>query len=223
MKKIKLLLVVSLLGIAATASAQFANSAGSSYGFGNWQSIKVSYLPASFDGDGADIDFNGAMVSYLRGFGITEDVPLFIETGLGVSWIGGDFESIIGASIDATTGETDFYYTNIDLNFFSVNIPVNFGYRHAFNENCSIAPFVGITLRGNLFGNYKEDGESYNAFDKDEVGEGFQLKRFNIGWQVGVGLYLKSFYIGASYGKDFNEIVESGKAVVPKLTLGYSF
>lgn len=212
MRKIKFLLVVCLLGMAATASAQFANAKGSSNSASssaleNWQSIKVSYLPASFKGDGGgDIGFKGAMVSYQKGFAVSQSIPLFVETGLGFSWIGGEIED-----------------TGIDLNFFSLNVPVNFGYKHAFSDKVSVAPFVGITLRGNLFGNYKYEGESLNAFDKDEVGEELQVKRFNIGWQVGVGVNFNALYIGGSYGSDFNDIIEGGKAAVPQITLGFNF
>lgn len=214
MKKIKFLLVACLLGIAATASAQFANAKSSSNGgsnnsssLENWQSIKISYLPTSIDGDGGgEIDFNGVLVSYLKGYAISQDMPLFIETGLGASWIGGEIED-----------------TGVDLNFFSLNVPVNFGYKYAFNDKCSIAPFVGITLRGNIFGNYKFEGESLNAFDEDEVGEELKLKRFNFGWQVGLGVNINSLYIGASYGSDFNEIIENGKGIVPQITLGLNF
>lgn len=212
MKKIKFLLVACLLGIAATASAQFANSKSSSNGgsgnsssLENWQSIKVSYMPVTFDGDGGgEINLNGAMLSYQKGFIVSQETPIFVETGLGVSWIGGEVED-----------------TDIDLNFFSLNVPVNLGYKLAINDGISISPFLGITLRGNLFGKYKYEDESIDAFD-DEL-DGAQLKRFNFGWQIGLGVNINSLYIGASYGSDFNEIIEKGKGIVPQITLGYNF
>ena len=211
MKKIKFLMVACLLGIASTASAQFVNTSSTSAVSGNsnaesWKGLRVSYHPVSIDADGGgSIDLSGASIGYVKSFGVAATAPLFIETGANVSWIGGELED-----------------SEIDLNVFSVNVPINFGYKYAFSESASIFPYAGLTLRGNIFGNYKADGESLNAFDKDEVGEGWQLKRFQIGWQIGVGATFNSFFVGASYGTDFNEIVKDGKVAMPSITIGFN-
>lgn len=212
MKRIKFLMFACLLGIASTVSAQFVNtsSSGSSMN-GNsdvavWSGLRVSYHPVSINGDGGgDISLNGASIGYVKSFGISASVPVFIETGLGASWIGGELED-----------------TDIKLNVFSLNVPINFGYKFSFDDNNGIFPYVGLTLRGNIIGNYKEDGESYNAFDEDEVGEVFKLNRFQIGWHIGVGANFDKFFVGANYGTDFSEIVEGGKVAMPSITIGFN-
>ena len=55
------------------------------------------------------------------------------------------------------------------------------------NETTGIFPYAGLTLRGNIVGNYSGEGESVSAFG-DDVSEGYKLKRFQIGWQIGVGV-----------------------------------
>jgi len=158
-------------------------------------------LPVSAE----DVDFQGVMVSFIRTMSISQDMPLFVETGIGLSWIGDEISE-------------DF-----SLNFFSVNVPLNLGYQIQISDAASISPYIGIGLRGNVFGNYKEDGKSYDAFDKDEVGKEAQLKRFNIGWRVGASVRINNAYIGACYSSDFNDIIKSVKASVPELTVGFYF
>ena len=214
MKRIKFLMVACLLGIASTVSAQFVNTSGSSSSMSSnsdaepWKGLRVSYHPVSINGDGGgDISFSGASIGYLKGFAISNSAPLFIETGANVSWFGGE----IG----------EYYDDELKLNVFSINVPVNFGYKFALNETSSLFPYVGLTLRGNVLGNYSYDGESINAFDEDEA-EDMQLKRFQIGWQIGVGATFNTFFVGASYGTDFSEIIEGGKVAMPSITIGFN-
>lgn len=213
MKTIKFLLVACLLGMAATASAQFANSGaagGDSSDAEAWSGIRLSYNPVSIDVDGGDnFGLTGISATFVKSFSVTSSAPLFVETGLGISWIGGEFVEDSG----------------LDVSVFSLNIPVNFGYKYVVNETTSIFPFIGITLRGNLFGSYSAGDESVNAFDdsEDEAGP-LALNRFQIGWQIGVGANFNKFYVGASYGNDFSEILDDAcKASVPAITVGYNF
>lgn len=209
MKRIKFFMVACLLGIASTVSAQFVNSSSSSSSMGSsseattWSGLRVSYHPVSFNGDGADLSFSGASIGYVKSFGVSSSAPLFIETGLSASWIGGEVKN-----------------TDVKLNMFSLNAPVNFGYQFAFGENNAIFPYVGLTFRGNIVGTLSEDGESINVFDDDDMGEAW--KRFQIGWQIGVGANFNTFFVGASYGTDFSEIMEGGKVAMPSLTIGFN-
>ena len=202
-------MVVCLLGIAATASAQFANSSSNSSADASaWKGIRASYLPISIKADGGgSIDFTGFQAGYVKSFAISANAPLFIETGANLSYMSGDF------------------FDELDMNMFSINVPINFGYQFAFSETASIFPYVGATLRGNLFGNYKVDGESISIFDSelDEEAEGMKAKRFQIGWQVGVAATFNKFVVGVSYGTDFNEILEGGKIATTAISIGFNF
>lgn len=210
MKRIKFLMVACLLGIASTMSAQFVNTSSSPSSMStsseatSWSGLRVSYHPVSINADGGgDISFSGASIGYVKSYGVSSSTPLFIETGLSASWIGGEVKN-----------------TDVKLNMFSLNAPVNFGYQFAFGENNAIFPYVGLTFRGNIVGTLKEDGESINVFDDDDMGEAW--KRFQIGWQIGVGANFNTFFVGASYGTDFSEIMEGGKVAMPSLTIGFN-
>jgi len=210
MKRIKFFMVACLLGIASTASAQFVNTSSSPSSMStsseatSWSGLRVSYHPVSINAEGGgDISFSGASIGYVKSYGVSSSTPLFIETGLSASWIGGEVKN-----------------TDVKLNMFSLNAPVNFGYQFAFGENNAIFPYVGLTFRGNIVGTLKEDGESINVFDDDDMGEAW--KRFQIGWQIGVGANFNTFFVGASYGTDFSEIMEGGKVAMPSLTIGFN-
>ena len=174
--------------------------------FKGWQGVRVSYLPATIEMPGTkDIKMNGAMVAYVKSWGIIKNVPLYIESGIGLTYAGGEIDD-----------------TRTTLNTFSLNIPVNIGFCHHINSTISLSPFIGIALQGNLFGNYKYGDESYNLFDKNEMG-GMAMKRFNAGWQAGLNVSFYDFNITGSYGKDFNEIIGDGKWCIPKLSVGFNF
>ena len=210
MKRIKFFMVACLLGIASTVSAQFVNTSSSRSSMSNnseatsWSGLRVSYHPVSFNGDGPDFSFNGASIGYVKSFGVSSSAPLFIETGLSASWIGGEVKN-----------------TDVKLNMFSLNAPVNFGYKFAFGENNAIFPYVGLTFRGNIVGTLKYDDESINVFDDGDMDDD-AWKRFQIGWQIGVGANFNTFFVGASYGTDFSEIMEGGKVAMPSLTIGFN-
>ena len=64
--------------------------------------------------------------------------------------------------------------------------------------------------------------ETYDLFD-DEDTDGYPMKHFQVGWQVGLSLKIKSLLIGASYGADFSEIAENVKVHTTSVTLGVCF
>ena len=226
MKTIKFLLVACLLGMAATASAQFANSGaagGDSSDAETWSGIRLSYNPISINPDEGDgLDMTGFSLGYVKSFGVSSSLPLFVETGLNLTYA-------------TWSEEGEINYEGYDIRVedkvtsFSAYIPVNFGYKYTVNETVSLFPYVGLTLRGGISAKEKVtveyDGESeseeYNLYDKDEVEN--TLKRFQIGWQIGVGAHIKQFYVGASYGSDFSELAKKVKASVPAITIGYNF
>lgn len=207
----KLLLSVSLLATSLVASAQF-NVNSSTEG---WSGIRFSYAPTTlkYDKD-YDIDnetLNGFSLEYFSDFNIIESIPLFLEIGAGLEWLtysDSETESAYGVAVKVKS--TD--------NIFTVNIPVNLGYKFSVNENASIMPYVGLKARLGLSatskitakvtydGETEKESETYNLFSEDDMGD-FTMKRFLIGWQVGATAIFNQFTIGVNYGACFTDEV----------------
>lgn len=222
MKTLKALLVLAFVGLAGTASAQFANSGSSASGSSIWTTVNTdgynrvyvgySGVKGKIDIDGADdMKFPGFSVGYLRGIGLTQKVPLYLEVGGEI-----DFNRY-----SESEGGEDYKQTILGL-----KIPVSLVYRLNINENFSISPLFGFDFRLNLMGKGKSesDGESedWNLFDDDEMG-GEAYKRFQAGWHIGVGFDYKALHFGVDYGTSFNEITEKVKLATTSVTVGYNF
>ena len=221
MKALRSLLVLAFIGLATgTASAQFANSSSSSAsGSSIWTTVNtdgynriyVSYLPSKLkvsDSDG-NIKMKGSFeAGYLRGIGLTSNVPLYLEVG--------------GALQYRSYSEEDYGYET-KVNALSLNIPVALTYRININEDFAISPNFGFDFRINMMGKFKElddDGEELSNFDLFSDGD---WKRFQAGWHIGVGLDYRALHFGVQYGTDFNEIAEELKIATTSVTLGFNF
>ena len=236
MKKFKLFVLAAFLGLATSASAQFVNSGSSnssasstssSFDFtsvktNGWSRIYVSYLPSKMKLDYDDADdfkFKGFQVGWLKGFGLTQRLPLYMEAGAAIQYRSYKDE------------ESDSYYDfSQKCNLLSLNIPVNLLYRFNITDDISISPYFGLDFRINLLGKnkyeetYDGDTDSWdgNLFDDDDM-DNEAWKRFQAGWHIGVGLDYRIIHIAVEYGTDFNEIAEKSKFATTAITLGLNF
>ena len=242
MKKFKLFVLAAFLGLATSASAQFVNSGSSnssasstssSFDFtsvktNGWSRIYVSYLPSKMKldyDDADDMKFKGFQVGWLKGFGLTQRLPLYMEAGAAIQYRSYKDE------------ESDSYYDFSDkYNLLSLNIPVNLLYRFNIKDDFSISPYFGLDFRINLLGkekleytaNGETESEDFNLFDKGDMEELYESdkavwKRFQAGWHIGVGFDYRIIHIAVEYGTDFNEIAEKSKFATPAITLGLNF
>ena len=220
MRTLKALLVLVLVGLTTSASAQFANSA-SSFGKSIWTTVNtdgynriyVSYLPSKLDMYGVlDFKMNGSFqVGYLRGIGLTQKVPLYLE---------------VGGVLQYRNGKFDFtesgYVISEEINMLSVNIPLSLVYRLNISDDFAISPNFGLDFRVNVTGKdkYEENGEE--IYDINIFSDG-DAKRFQAGWHIGVGFDYRALHFGVDYGTDFNNIVEESKGKTTSITLGLNF
>lgn len=263
MGKIKFLAAAAMLAVCSSASAQFSNSKGgsqsSSVDSKGWSTIYVQYNPStiSIDVTGADDEnFNAFTVGYNRAISISSSAPLYVELGGALQysfkskdildWYAGKYEP--GEDKDEIGKDVD---PKQKYNMLSLKVPVSIMYDLKINNsNVHIAPFAGITMRYNIFGNtkkeynfssdYKEDlidiygkknfektfsEESFDLFDKKDMGsKDATWNRFQFGWQLGVNArFNDKFLIGASYGSDFSEICKKAKISAWSIQLGYTF
>ena len=236
MKKFKLFVLAAFLGLATSASAQFVNSGSSnssasstssSFDFtsvktNGWSRIYVSYLPSKMKldyDDADDMKFKGFQVGWLKGFGLTQRLPLYMEAGAAIQYRSYKDE------------ESDSYYDfSQKCNLLSLNIPVNLLYRFNIKDDFSISPYFGLDFRINLLGKnkyeetYDGDTDSWdvNLFDDDDM-DNEAWKRFQAGWHIGVGFDYRIIHIAVEYGTDFNEIAEKTKFATTAITLGLNF
>ena len=250
MRTMKSFLAIALLAIAGSASAQFANANASastsnkvvnSADTDGWQKIYASYNPMKIvtDVSGADdTNYTAFSLGYSKGFSIAKDLPLFVEAGVEATYAFNTMDKEDDKSLDI------YYEMERKTTYLSVNVPVSLAYKFSLsNKNISIVPYLGINLKGNIIGKSKleivedrEDEEEFwddyedsirketNWFDKKEAGsKDNQWKRFQFGWQLGVGIHYNQVYVGVGYGKDFNELYKKAKVSKTSITLGYSF
>lgn len=208
----KLLLSVSLLAVSLVASAQVSFTFNEA-----WSGARLSYVPTTLDYDGgSDTDFKGLSLEYFKGFGIIEDMPVFLEVGAGLEWLNWN---------DSEKQGDDDYSVSIkqSMNIFSLDIPANVGYKFALQDNITIMPYVGLKARLNLLAkrsySYKLDApgddydqdnsESVSMFDEDKVGKQ-TLKRFLLGWQIGATATYNQYSFSISYGSCFTDEIING-------------
>jgi opacity protein-like surface antigen len=165
-------------------------------------------------------DMTGFSAGFVKGFSLSSQSPIFAE-------IGANFQYLKSNLLNEDYGGDRL---KLDLNMYSVNIPLNIGYKYAINEGFSIFPYAGISARGNISGklvaSLGSEEESVDIFDKDEMEdlEFKTFKRLQIGWQIGFGVNFNRLYLSASYGGDFNEVAEELKlSTAPSITLGINF
>jgi opacity protein-like surface antigen len=251
MKKFYFSLVVAFMAMTTMASAQFVQSVTttqskstsgnifSSMTTDDYNRIYVGYNPTNIKWSEAQSEMedsfplkHGITVGYLRGSNIVKNLPLYIE------W-GANFQYLFGKYHDSS----DFGEETININAFSLNIPINLAFRFSFkNNDLSITPYLGPNFRINLAGKFKlkwEDSygdyseeEKYNLFSKDED-DGFgdsAWKRFQVGFNFGINLSYKALNVGVGYVTDFSKIADydededcDGKLGVTTISLGVNF
>ena len=158
MRTLKFALLVALFGLATNASAQFVNSSSgssrSSSSVGSsltsvttdgWSRVSVSYLPSKMKSEGESESFNGFSIGYLKGFSVTNRLPLYVEAGAALQYRSHKEEGNYGGP--------GYDYSD-KHKMFSLNIPVNLLYRFNVTDDFSVSPYFGLDIRFSLIGKY---------------------------------------------------------------------
>ena len=234
MKKFYFFLVIAMMAVATSASAQFVQSGANNQSRNNNQSgnffsqmstdnysrIYVGYNPTKIKWEDHQSDIekelplkHGISLGYIYGANIVDSLPLYLE-------FGGNFQYSFGKEEYEEEDEYSYESYKYKLNMYSLNIPVNLAFRFGFNDNkVEITPYLGLNFRVNLAGNlkteteYEDDyyGDSDTTDDKlfddseEEMGVN-AFKRFQVGFNVGVNFAFSGFNIGVGYTTDFNKI-----------------
>lgn len=160
---------------------------------------------------------------------------------------GEDYEEDLSG--DTTIPDLRQKYSVFSLNVpVSVAYKFSFG-----NKGLSLTPYLGLNFRFNLAGtmkyvfknyddvadeqgwdNYVDNYEDWlknmemqektKLFDDDKKEMGNDAwKRFQVGFNFGLGFSYKALYVGVGYTTDFSEIAKKSKLGVTTLSLGVNF
>ena len=219
----------------------------------SYQRFYVSYNPLSIKPDkGDDMNLTGFTFGFTKGISISKSLPLFVEAGARLNYSfnseTADDVELYGASEDREYFFNGVMSQETKMTYMGVTVPVNLAYKWtSSSSSVSITPFVGLTFKGNIIAKTKATGTfdgrihdnhdghilsdgtlelgetKKDLFDKKDVGKDGQWKRFQVGWQIGVGVDYKQLYVGFHYGSDFNEICKKTKTSNWGISLGYNF
>ena len=221
MKKFYFFLVIAMMAVATSASAQFVQSGANNQSKNNNQSgnffsqmstdnysrIYVGYNPTKIKWEDNQSGFeqelpfkHGLTLGYTYGVNIVKNLPLYIEAGA-------NFQYTFGKSIENGDEEsgTTWKHTH-KVNMYSLNIPVNLAFRFGFNnQKIEVTPYLGLNFRINLGGKLAcaEEGNYYIGDDEYEsISDSVSFSLFTTseeGWFEGDGSF-KHFQVGFNVG-----------------------
>lgn len=213
MKKFAFILAaVTMVFFSTTASAQFmgGNGVGRQVATSDQFSVFwVGYSPTSlrFAKDKSSYSYSGINTFSV---GISHFIPM---SGAPV-----DFE--IGGFVDwsnYTEGnkEKDIY------NVVDVKVPVNLMYPLNLADNVVVYPYAGVNARFFVLGRwtekYENESESVDLFGNDF--DWYGLKRFSLGYQVGLRARISNIIAGIGYEDMFTSVTKEDTVKAGYITI----
>ena len=215
MKFSKLLLATALiLGSSMPMMAQFSNAGGSKSLFSSNQEVPSCFNRITFGYDAtftsnADYylsylssspTFNGFSVKFVHGWALSKRYPLYIDAGLRLNM------NFYSKTLEVDKNYKYDYKSTVSSKMMSLSVPINISYRLGISDGISIQPYTGINFKVNVLGDItstveydgEKESETRSWFEED-----YGAKRFQMGWQIGLGVNFQKFYLGLEYGIDF--------------------
>ena len=195
MKMSKLFAAAILIFACSTTSfAQFMGGGSSKVGGGatadSFNALWLSYMPTTMkaSGDGYSHSESGYNTFAV---GLTHAAPLS----------GSAIMAEYGAFVEYTTKTEKDHGATSTMNLIGAKVPVSLMYGLALSDNVTLYPYAGVNARFYVIGKqtYKYDGDSasYDLFSNDDDGEG--MKRFALGYQLGVKANISGYFVGLGY------------------------
>ena len=188
MKRFMTLALVAIATLTATAQTY----SGSSFydrenpmGTGSmYYGFRIGPTFSTVNSDAANLDGGnsqtGLTLGAVMGFQLSDDIPLFLETGLSYTEKGGK---------KTLTGKKMTY----DLNY--LEIPILVKYIYDIDGHFSVQPLVGGYLSYGISGKIKNFGERHAQDSFSDT----TFKRFDGGLRIGCGVGYDLFYADLSY------------------------
>lgn len=144
----------------------------------------LQYSPSRYKvGEEQDrIHFNEMTIGYSRFIEVVEDMPYFVEVGANMkfSWETSDLKARV----------------------LTFRIPVNVMYKWYLwkDKDYAIAPFAGASIRAIAMAREHTGAESTSL-----IGNPYDWHHFQVSWQTGLRFYMKRYFFGVSYSRDFRD------------------
>ena len=212
MKLKNLLLSAVLLGCAASPAMATIPYYGGSFAK-EFSRVNLGYEATFTRGNGKKdfydnkFNFNGLVLKYNHGWRMMKSAPLYLEAGLRFT-------------ADFWSAPKDPLGNKASMSMLTLGIPVNVSYQFPLTKALSLQPYTGFGFKFNLMANYKYGDLSYSMFS-DKGPE--KWKRFQMGWQIGLGVNFTSFYLGLEYGIDFLKLGNHINTSHLEVSVGYNF
>lgn len=170
-----------------------------SAGFGR---ISVGY-DAEFISSGKSQTFSGFSIKFMHGWGIVKSLPLYVDAGLRMN---ANFNTVGKGPEKANS------------TLLAVSLPFNLSYKQRVASGVSIQPYTGFNFKVNCLGKTTIAGIGQSWFSEPD-----SWKRFQMGWQIGLGANISCFYLGLEYGIDFIKLHKDVSSSHVEVSLGYNF
>jgi len=190
MKKIFILAAACFLAI--SANAQIVSSSSNTYiktrdnGF---TALWLSYLPTTLkeSGDGyssSESGYNTFALGFTHATPLSE-VPVLVE---------------YGAFAEYTTKTEKEHGGTGTMHLIGAKVPLSVMYGYTVSENVILYPYAGLFARLYVIGKetfkFEDESETYDLFNNDD---GDNMKRFGLGYQLGVKARISGFFVGLGY------------------------
>lgn len=134
----------------------------------------------------------GLHIGGVVGFQLTDEAPLYVETGLSYAHKGGKGNY---SNSDTDPTKVRNYIAKYSLDY--LEIPAVIKYVYSADDKLSVQPFAGLYVDTGLGGKiklqdgtYREDHPAFSDYDNDDV----HFTRFDIGLKLGCGVSYDVFY-----------------------------
>lgn len=206
---ITLALLVLALVMPATAQSYYESryynrcSGKLDYGVGNswldsgdmYYGLRIGPSFSKVNSDDAELDGGnwqtGLNLSVIMGIPLTNEMPLYIETGLSYTEKGGK------KKVTSLEGKKKMTY---DLNY--LEIPIVLKYIYDIDGHFTVQPYFGGYLACGISGKIKNYGErkAFNSFSDDA------FQRFDGGLRFGIGAGYEMFYADLAFDLGLSNI-----------------
>lgn len=185
-------------------------------------SNKMTNIDDPFEIKPGGVNFGG-----VAGFLVSDNLPIYLEPGLNISWS--------HSAKDFNDGAQEIKFT-----YMSAAIPLNGVYKYDLNDKVAVSGFFGFNFKANFMAKEHDKGfvnpivgkKNYSWLSKKDMGDrDNRASIFQFGSQVGAGFHVSRFYIGYQFQWDWMKFQEfdivgydsdAHKWVSNYITVGYT-